>query len=441
MMDQVDGLTIGGLALLFQLVLIALGFPIAIAVGISGFVGAIMLIGFPKALSLLMTTPYYSSAQFAFTVLPLFVFMGELAFFGEMAGDLFKAVSKWLGRLHGGLAQAVSAGCAFFAVVTGSSIATVATFTRLAVPELKRYNYDDKLTYGVIASSGSLAVLIPPSGAMVLYCMLTDVSLGGLMLAGFIPGVVSAILYMLMIYVRARLNPKLGPPSTEVVTWKERLSSLRWLGPIIFVMVVMLGGLYLGVFTPTEAGAFGVLAVLVMVLSKRGLSLKRFKESVKSTVLITAMIYFIIIMSMIYAKFIGLTGISHSLEELLTRMAIPPIVVVIILMVIYLFLGTFLDVVAMMCITLPIFFPIIAGLGLNGIWFGILVIKQCEMAVITPPVGMNVFTIKAIMGEAVSLKTIYDGTYPFLVMDIVILAILMAFPQISLFLPGLMTAH
>jgi C4-dicarboxylate transporter, DctM subunit len=423
-------------SILVLVLLMFLGVGIAPTLVIIGFLGSIFIIGFSRSLGILETTPYAVASNISFTVLPLFVLMGEFAFSAGLGAALFDAAAKWLYRLRGGLAIATAGGCALFAMVTGSSIATVATFTKLAVPQMIHHNYNKKLAYGVVASSGSLAVLIPPSGLMVLYCIFTEESLGSLMLAGFLPGALTVVIYTALILLMCRIRPQMAPTLDLRISWREKISSLRYIGPIVFVMVVMLGGIYLGVFTPTEAGAFGVVAVLIMVLVMRGMTPGKFKESLKNTVLTSTMIFFIIIGAMIYGKFVTLSGLTARLGAFLTDMQAPPVEVLIVILFIYLLLGTFLDTVAMVSITLPIFYPIMHALGLNGIWAGILIIKLCEVGMITPPFGINVFTLKATLGTGTKLEDVYAGIFPFLAADFVIIFFLIVFPQISLFLPS-----
>ena len=428
---------IGLLSLLAMIIILVVGINIGTTLVLVGFVGLVMLIGFTKSLGVLMTTPFTITYNISFTVLPLFVLMGEFAYAGGIATSLFDSAEKWLRSVRGGLAIATAVGCALFAMVTGSSIATVATFSKLAIPQMINHNYDKRLAYGVVASSGSLAVLIPPSGLMVLYCIFTDVSLGKLMLAGFLPGALTVVVYTALIISWAYINPKIAPRMPTEVPWKEKVNALKYIGPVVFVMVVMLGGIYIGVFTPTEAGAFGVLAVLIMAFLMRGLNFSKFKGSLQSTVTTSVMIFFIIIGAIIFGKFITISGLTSLIGDFITGLNVPPILVLLVILFVYLILGAFLETVAMVSITLPIFYPIISSLGLNGIWVGILIIKLCEVGMITPPIGLNVFTVKAILGPSTKMEEVFLGIMPFLLMDFIIVAILIIFPQISLWLPSL----
>lgn len=435
---MLDPMLIGGLGIVAMLLAIGLGIHIGVSLGVAGFIGCVVLIGFPKSLSVLVTTPYYTAADYSFIVLPMFILMGELAFQGGISKLLYTAASKWLGHLYGGLAMASTASAALFAVVTGSSLATAATFSKLSVPEMMRHGYDSKLACAVVACSGTLAALIPPSGLMVLFCIFTRVSLGKLLIAGLIPGFMSALLYMAMIYFRVRLNPSLGPRMLEEVSWKEKVLSLKWIAPVAIVAIVMLGGIYGGIFSPVEAGAVGAFAVFAVTLVRRSVSLSTLKTTLVETAQSSAMIFFLIIGAMIFGKFLVLSGIPAGLATFIGGLLVPPIGILITVLLMYVVLGTFLDVPAMLVITLPIFFPILNGLGFDGVWLGILVIKMLEIAAITPPIGLNVYVTKGMVGDVVSLGGLFQGIIPFFVMDILTLAILVAFPQISLWLPSMM---
>jgi len=429
---------IGGLGLLAMFIGLAMGIHIGVTLGVVGFVGCVAILGFQKSYSILVTTPYVTASTYSFIVLPMFILMGEFAFQGGIGRLLFIGASKWLGRLHGGLAMASCAAAALFAAITGSSLATAATFGKIAVPEMMRLKYDGKLAAGSVAAAGSMAALIPPSGLMVLYCIFTDVSLGKLFMAGFIPGALSAVIYMASIYVRARLNPSLGPASQEVVSWKDKIYSIRWLTPIAIIVIVMMGGIYGGIFSPVEAGSIGAFSVFVVVLARRSLTLRSLKATLMNAAELTSMIFFIIIGAMIFGKFLALSGLPDLLLRFIEALEVPRIYVLIIILFIYIILGAILDVQAMICITLPIFFPLLSGLGFDGVWLGILTIKIIEIGVITPPIGLNVYVVKGAVGDAVSLADLFKGILPFFCMDVLTLAVLVAFPQISLWLPSKM---
>jgi tripartite ATP-independent transporter DctM subunit len=414
----------------------ALGIQVAVGLYFVSFIGGIILIGLPQSLIMLQTTAYHILSSFSFTVIPVFILMGEIAYWGGVGEVLYKAISKLMGWLRGGLAMATALGCAFFALVTGSSIATIATFSKLAIPEMNKYKYEKSLSCGVVAAAGSMAVMIPPSMAMVIYSMFTEVSLGRLMLAGIIPGFLSALIYMVSIYVRVLINPKLGPPEVTKVPFKERVFSLRWILPMVFVVVVMLGGIYAGVFTPTEAGSFGVLAVLIMTIVLKKLNMKSVKNSLLGTVKTSGMLLLLIPGALLLGKILTISGLPIMIGNWLTSLQVPCMVIVAILMASYLVYGMFIGGVEMIVITMPIYFPIVTALGFDGVWFGILCIKMMEVSMITPPVGINIFVLHGILGKDAPIGYAYKSIFPFLLMDILTLVILMAFPQIVLWLPS-----
>jgi C4-dicarboxylate transporter DctM subunit len=429
---------LGILGFVFMFVLLAMGLHIGISLGVIGFIGCAIMLDFSRSLSMLVTTPYYVVANYNFIVLPMFILMGEMAFQGGIGILLYKAASKWLGRLHGGLAMATTAAAALLGAITGSTLAAAATFGKLAIPEMRRHEYDNKLAAGVVAASGTLAVMIPPSGIMVLYCILTDVSLGKLMIAGIIPGFMSAAIYMLMIYFRVRLNPQLGPRSTEIVSWKERFLSIRWLTPVAVVMIAMLGGIYTGVFTPIEAGSIGAFVVFVVVLAHRSISPSTLMTTLVNTIRTSAMIGLVIVGAMVFGRFLMITALPDALLTFVSNLAIPPVGILVVILLIYIVLGCIMDVPAMIVITVPMFYPLLHGLGLEDIWVAILIIKIVEIAAITPPIGLNVYVLKGVVGDVVSVGDIFRGILPFFVMDILTLALLVAVPRITLWLPSTM---
>jgi C4-dicarboxylate transporter DctM subunit len=429
---------IGILGFAAMFVMLAFGIHIGVTLGVIGFIGCGLMLGFSRSLSMLVTTPYYVVADYNFIVLPMFILMGELAFQGGIGILLYMAASKWLGRLHGGLAMATTAASAALGAITGSSLAAAATFGKMAIPEMRRHKYSEKLSAGVVAASGTLAVMIPPSGIMVLYTILAPVSLGKLMIAGVIPGFISAAIYMVMIYSRVRLNPQLGPKSTEVVSWKERFASIRWLTPVAVVMIAMLGGIYLGIFSPIEAGSVGAFVVFLVVLARRSVSRSMMVTSLANTIRSSSMIGLVIVGAMVFGRFLMLTDLPGALSEFVSNLTIPSTGVLAVVLLIYIVLGCVMDVPAMIVITVPIFYPVLHDLGLNDIWVAILIIKIVEIAAITPPIGLNVYVLKGVVGDVVTVGDIFRGIIPFFVMDVLTLALLVLVPKIALWLPSTM---
>jgi tripartite ATP-independent transporter DctM subunit len=421
-----------------MLLLLATGMHVAIAVLIVSFVGLSILLGVKSSLTFLMTTPFSSAMGYGFVVLPLFVLMGEFAVQGKIAPLMYDAMSKLLGRLRGGLAMATTGAIAAFGTVTGSSLVSVAVFSKIAVPEMSKYNYDTRLSCGVVAASATLAALIPPSGMMIMYTIFTDESLGRMLIGGFIPGAFSAALYMAMIYTRVRLNPKLAPTLVEAVPWREKIAALGKLTPVVILVIVMLGGIYFGICSPYEAGGLGALTVFVISLVLKKFTLEGFKKSLINTARLTSSLFFLLIIAMLFGKFMTVSGLQKILSDFVLGLEVPTAFIIIACLCVYFVLGTFMDAISQMAITLPVFYPLLTHLGVDGIWFGILFIKMCEIAQITPPIGISVYVTQGILSNVISLPGLFKAIFPFLLIDILTVAIILAFPQIVLWLPSMM---
>jgi len=429
---------IGVIGVILLLVLMLLACPVWLTLILVGFTGSGLIIGFKGTLGILATTPYYQVASFGYVVLPMFIIMGSFAMVAGLGDDLYKVARYWIGKLHGGLAMATVAGCALFGCVSGSAIATSATFTKVSLPEMRKNKYDDKLSLAVIASAGPLAVLIPPSGVMVFFCMVTDASLGRLMLAGFIPGALSAVLYMGMIYFWARLKPGLADPTTLTYSWKEKFLALRWIIIVAIIVIIMLGGIYLGVFSPTEAGAIGAFCTFVIALLRKSMSLNKLKDSLLETTRTTVMVLLIVMGSMIFGRFLVVSGITDTIINFFVSLPVPPIVSVVLIMLVYIVGGTVMPALSMLAITLPVVFPLFTvGFGYDPSWVGILSILILEMASITPPLGLTLYAVMA-SGENVDFGKMVQGIIPFIVVNLVLVVLIAAFPIISLWLPNMM---
>jgi C4-dicarboxylate transporter, DctM subunit len=429
---------VGLLGTIALVIMIFLGCPIWLVIFLTGFWGCVGVVGFSAALNILATTPYHSIASFTMVVLPLFLIMGEFAVHASMGQELYTAARTWLGRLPGGLAMATAFGCAFFGMVTGVSLASTTIFTKIALPEMRNAHYKDTVSTAVIASSGTLAVMIPPSGMMILYCMITGASLGKLMLAGFIPGFLTATAFSLLIYIWARIDPALAPVAKEKPTFIEMLKALRWLGAVGLVAILMFGGIYVGVFSPSEAGAIGAFLTFVIALARRSLSIEKLKKSLYETVRVTGMVFFIIVGGIIFGKFMALSGITTMTFDFFTALAVPRIYVMILVMCGYLVLGCLMPANAMLVLTLPIVYPLLVdGFKYDPILLGILCICQVEVAAITPPVGMGLFTVKAVAKDT-RMGDIIKGIVPFFFMNLILLALFIAFPEIVTWLPDKM---
>ena len=422
-----------------MLVLLALGVHVAISMFVVGFLGFLAVsLKWEGSMGLLATTPYAVGAVFTFSVLPLFILMGHFAFHGGLTEGIYVAAYKWLGRLPGGLAIATTFACAAFAAASGSSLATAATFTRVSLPEMLKYGYDKRLASAVIATSGTLAIMIPPSAGMVIYGIITESSIARLLIAGIFPGLLGALSYIAVVLIRVKLNPSIAPKPPEQFTWGQRIRALKDMWALPILVLVVMGAIYTGVATPTEAGALGALGAFLIALSARRLNKQTIGGALLDTAQTTAMIFLIIIGAMVFGRFLAISRVGPTFVEFVTGADVPSIVVIIAFMFMYLVLGMFMDAVAMMAITLPIVFPVVMALGYSDVWFGVLVVKSVELGLTTPPVGMNVYVVKSVAGDTVALEDIFIGLIPFILADAVVISLLVAFPFISLWLPGTM---
>jgi tripartite ATP-independent transporter DctM subunit len=423
-----------GLCLLF--LLIFLGTYIAFAMALVGFFGLVWFVGFDAALGQLSLISYSNTANYTFVVLPLFLVMGQFASAAGITRDAYDSSYKWLGHLPGGLAMASVGACAAFAAVSGTSMATGATMTQVAWPEMKRYNYDPGLSLGAIASGGTLGILIPPSTVFVLYAIFANESIGQLFLAGVFPGLLLTAMIMLTIYVLVTRNPALGPRGAKA-SWQERLTALKGMWSIVVLFAIVMGGLWGGIFTPAEAGGVGAFGALVIGLAKRRLTWQALNQTMLDTVRTITFAFFIIIGAMIFSCFLAMSRLPFALSHFVSTLPIPPMGILVSVLMTYLILGAIMEEFSMTVLTLPIFVPILRGLGFDMVWFGVLFVLMAEMACITPPIGVSVFVIYGVAKD-VPLYTVFRGILPFLVPIIVCLIIVIAFPQIALFAPSTM---
>ncbi len=442
-----DPTLLGALGVGAMLVLLMFRVPIAFCMAAVGFVGMILRVGWPEgrafdlargfraAFAYLSFEPFAFVANFSLVTLPMFLMMGYVAYHAGFTGDVYNTVRVWFGRMKGGLAIASVVGCAAFAAVSGSSLATSAAMGKLAVPEMLRRKYHPGLATGVVAASGTLGALIPPSVLLILYGVFTEQSIGRLLIAAMIPGVLSALIYMAMIWVRCALNPELGPPS-EAATWRTRVVSLKGTWSIILLFTLVMGGIMLGIVTPTEAAAIGALGAWILGFLAKRLDRSTSSEAITETARQTANIFAIILGAKIFVGFISLTGFAGDLTGWATGLDLHPLVVLLAVSLVFIFLGTFMDPLGIMLLTLPLVTPVIEHLGYDLVWFGIIMVKFLEIGLITPPVGLNVYILKGVVGRSVPLDVIFKGITWFLMMDIVTLAILILLPQITLWLPA-----
>jgi len=430
---------LAALSVVALLVLLAAGLPIFVSLGIVGLIGIGLLSGFSTALGMLRETPYSSNAEYLYLVIPLFVLMGHLAFNAGVTNQAFEIGRKWFSKMPAGLALATICACAFMGAACGSSVAASATMGRVALPEMLSKGYNRQFAAGCVAAGGLLAIIIPPSVVLVLYAVITDTSVGACLMGGFIPGIITAIIFMIGISVMLRRNPGLAPP-TESFTWKERFVSLKGAWGIVLLFGIVIGGMGVGVFTPVEAAAGGVFAALLMMLFKpdrQGLA-AQLNESMIDTVRTSVFIFIIMICAGLYSNFLIRAGTSKAISLAIANLNMPPLLVVIIALTVYLPLGCFLDPASCLLITLPILYPIVVkDLGYSPIWFGILVTKMIEIGLLTPPVGLNVFTIAGVAPE-IPLEEVFRGAGVFIIFETVTIALLLAFPILSTWLPSLM---
>jgi len=425
---------IGILGLAVVMVLFLTGIELGFAMAIVGFLGFSYIVSFKAGLNLLAKDIFDVFANYGFTVIPLFVLMGQIAFNAGIAKRLYDSSYKFIGHIPGGLAMATVGGAGAFGTVTGSAIATAATFGSVAFPEMERYHYSRKLSTGVIAAAGTLGSLIPPSVTLIVFGMITETSIGKLFLAATVPGVIITLSFILIIYAWCKINPSLGPKG-ERSTWKERWVSLKEVIWVILIFIVVTGGMSWGFFTPTEAGSAGTFAVLLLSVIKRDINFNGFVKSVAESLRTACMVLMLIAGSTILGHFLVVTKIPILAADWVGQLPLPPYLIMILILLIYELGGSFIDDLAFLVLATPIFFPIVLKLGYDGIWFGVILHIFAMIGIIIPPVAINVFVVKNI--TKVPFGVIYSGVYPFLIGMILCAALLFVFPQIITFLPSL----
>ena len=414
--------------------LIFLRVPVAIALAVVGALGFAFVNGATPAMSMLALISSGTTMSYHLSVIPLFILMGNLVAGAGISAELYRAAQAFIGHWRGGLAMATIVSCGGFAAVCGSSVATAVTMGKVSIPSMRSYGYSDRLSTATVAAGGTLGILIPPSIIMVVYGVSTETHIGMLFAAGLLPGLVGIVGYALAVRLTVSRNPDAAPP-TERANGAERIDALRRVWTVGALFVLVLGGIYAGIFTATEAGGIGSIGALAFALARR-VSLSQFYGILKDSVQTTAMLFALIIGATIFGEFVNLTGSHRAVLELVSNSDLSPYMVIAIIMLIYILLGCVLDSLAMMLLTLPMFFPIVVGLGFDPVWFGIVVVMLVELGLITPPIGMNLFIIRSIAPE-VPLSTIIRGILPFVVSDVMRVVLIIAFPSITLFLPHL----
>ncbi len=418
--------------------LIAIRVPIGISLISTSFVGLWVLLGERAAFGILRAVPYNFSASWTLSSVPMFLLMGYLCFHAGLTKGLFEASRAWLSRLPGGTAVASVFGAAGFAAVTGSSVACAAAMGRIAVPEMLRQRYDPGLATGSLAAAGTLGALIPPSILLIIYGIMTQVPIGNLFMGGLAVGLMTLASYLLLIVIRVKLNPDLAPTDGATFTWEEKFVALKGAAPIMLIMIGVMGGLFFGLYTATEAGAAGAFLSFALAAWRRTLTWDAFRKTLLDTVVTSTSIFIIAIGASMLARFIALSGIGAHLGNLMIAAQLEPVVAMLCIVAFYLLLGMFLEPIGAMLVTLPIVLPIVQSTGYDLLWFGILLAKVLEVGMLTPPIGLNVFVIKGIVGDQVSLSTIFKGVTWFIVADLMVIALALIYPELITYLPSLL---
>jgi tripartite ATP-independent transporter DctM subunit len=423
-----------GFVAIFALALLRM--PLAFSMGLVGVIGIGLTRGWMPALA--STAQVVQETGFAYTlsVIPLFILMGNFVARAGLAHELFHAAYTFIGHRKGGLAHATIAACAGFGAICGSSIATAATMSKVAYPSMKKLGYSDALSTGVIASGGTLGIMIPPSTIMVIYGIVTETHIGKLFAAGVLPGILTAILLMLAVVLMTMRNPE-HAPAGEKFTWKQRLEALRGIWGVLLLVIVVLGGIYGGIFTATEGAGMGAAGAFFFAWGRKALTWNSLISILVESARTTAMLFTLLIAATVFANFVNFTTMPNDLKQWITHLGLSPVMVVGAMMVIYIILGTVMEELTMVLLTIPLFFPIVMQLGFDPVWFGVLIVMVIQIGLISPPVGMNLFVLNTLLPK-VGLGTIFRGCWPFVAMQVVTLAILLFFPEISLYLPSLM---
>ncbi|MCX7856370.1 MAG: TRAP transporter large permease [Deltaproteobacteria bacterium] len=418
-------------------VLFLLRMPVAFTMGFVGFFGFAIMTSFKAALGILSKDIWANFSSYALTVVPMFILMGSLISYSGIAERLYNSAHKVFGHLPGGIAIATCYACAAFGACCGSTTAAAATMGKVALPAMRKYKYDLSLSSGCVASAGSLAILIPPSTILIIYGILTEQSIGKLFIAGIIPGIILATIFALTVFIICKRRPKLGPPA-ERTSFKEKVKAIGGLVEVMILFIVIMGGLVIGIFTPTEAGAAGAFGALLIALIRKQLRFKDLLSALAETTRITAMIFLILFGATVFGHFMAVTRVPFTLSEWIGNLQVSPYVIMSFIIFGYLIGGCFMDSLALITLTVPIIYPVVIKLGFDPIWFGVIIVLVTEMGVITPPVGINVYVLKSVAPD-VPMETIFRGIFPFLAGIIVCAALLIIFPEIATYLPKFIT--
>lgn len=429
---------VGIIGILLLLALIALRIPIAYSMLLVGFLGFSYLVSPQAALNMVTTELFSNFSSYTLSVIPMFVWMGFIAYYSGVGTGLYTLIYRLIGYRPGGLAIATQGACAIFGAICGSNTATAATMGAIALPEMRKYKYDDSLSTASVAAAGALGILIPPSVIFIVYGAATEQSIGKLFISGIIPGILLMVLYILTIFILVKINPEMAPAGQKF-TFKEKVQALKGgLFEIIITFIISLGGLFAGYFSATEAGAIGAGSILLITLLRGQLKWDGFIKSLKDTTRTSAMIMLLVAGAMVFGRFIAVSRLPFEMANWAANLNLPPFMIMAVILIIYLILGCFIDALALVLLTVPIFYPVVTDvLGYNPIWFGVITVLVVAMGVITPPVGMNVFIIKGVAKD-VPLETIFKGVWPFIIAIFACIALLIIFPQIATFLPNML---
>jgi tripartite ATP-independent transporter DctM subunit len=433
----VEPITMGWLMILVMIAVLFMGLPIAFGLLFVGIVGYWVLAGPERTLSVLGIIPYDKVANYTLSVIPLFILMGHLSYQAGFATSMSTTCQKWMGHLPGSMAQATVVGGAAFGAACGAGVASCATLAKICIPIMRQHGINDRMALGCVGAVGGLAALIPPSIMMVIFAMITYQSAAKLLIAGIIPGLVAAGCFMVLIYIMVKLNPKLAPPLAVKITWKERFVSLKDSWGIAILGLAIIGGILTGVFTPTEAGALGASGAFFLGLITRRLTFKNFQEAVLDTTRTTAMIFLIVATALVLCNFLGISRLPAVTSDFITQLQVPRVVIFAGVVLLYIIAGCFMDMIAFMFLTMPIIFPAIKALGYDPLWFGVIIVILCELALITPPFGMNLFILRAMI-PGITMGDVIRGSFPFMITYIGVVIIMAIFPELATWLPSFM---
>ncbi|MGB6104343.1 MAG: TRAP transporter large permease [Pusillimonas sp.] len=433
-----DAIMQGTTAIVVLLILGAIGVPVAFSMISVGIVGMWWVGGIDFMASALKTLPFQAVSDYAFAVIPMFIFMGALAAAAGITVELYDVFHRLLSRVRGGLYMATTVASGVFAAVSGSTIVNAAVFTRIALPEMIKHGYDKGASAGCIAAAGTFAALIPPSISLVVVAILTDASIGQLLMAGILPGLLTILIYVVGIAILVRIKPQWAPRQPQHYPFREQLAGLARLLPTLALIVIVLGGIYTGIMFPSSAGAVGAAGALLIALVRRRMSWMKLWDAIKSSAISTAVLFFIIIGGLLFSRFLTYSGFITEFSDMVAGWDMTLTQLMLVLCVFYVVLGMFVDPLSMMLVTIPFVFPVASGLGVDVIWFAVIVVKLVEIAAITPPVGLNLFAVISASDKSVGSAEIFRGIVPFVLMEFVVLGLLVAYPEISTWLPGQM---